>query len=108
MSREYDGARQHLIWETALDRLELDVLRAERMVANPAHYDLEPWDEPLVEGPLPDDLVERALELRARPQDVQTKLTEALATLNRQSAFTERVDRATARATRPVYLDVTA
>lgn len=108
MKRPYDEPRRHLIWETALDRLELDVLRAEHMVANPAHYDLEPWDEPLVDGPLPADLVERALELRGRQQAVQRRLVETLQTLSRQSAFTERVDRATARTSRPVYVDVTA
>jgi hypothetical protein len=103
-----DEPKRHLIWETALDRLELDVLRAERMVANPAHYDLEPWDEPLVDGPLPADLVERALDLRDRQQQVQTKLSEALQTLGRQSAFTERVDRATGRVGHAVYVDVSA
>ena len=108
MTRPYDAPRRHLIWETALDRLELDVLRAEQMVANPARYDLEPWDEPLVDGPLPGDLVDRALDLRARQQGVQRRLVEALQTLSRQSAFTERVDRATARTNRPVYVDVTA
>ena len=109
MSREYDEARQHLIWETALDRLELDVLRAEQMIArNPAPHDLDHWDEPLVEGPLPADLLDRALELRARQQAVQRQLAQALQALSRQSAFTDRVDRATARQSAPVYVDVSA
>jgi len=111
MTGQYDGPRRHLIWETALDRLELDVLRVERMVAHPAPADLgelEPWDEPMVGGPMPTELLDRALELRARQQRAQLKLVEALQTLSRQSAFTERVDRATARRSRPVYVDVTA
>lgn len=109
MSRSYDESRQHLIWETALDRLELDVLRAEQMLDRAAALDaFEPWDEPLAAGPLPHHLLDRALELRARQQEVQRQLVEALQTLGRQSAFTDRVDRATARAARPVYLDVTA
>jgi len=108
MTRTYDAARLHLIWETALDRLELDVLRAERAIAGASHLGLEPWDEPLVDGPMPPDLVDRALDLRARQQAVQRQLVQALQTLSRQSAFTDRVDRATARSTRPVYLDVTA
>ena len=50
--------RQHLIWETALDRLELDVMRAEQMTARPTTFELEPWDEPHLDGPIPDDLVD--------------------------------------------------
>lgn len=106
--RQKEDGRRHLIWETALDRLELDVMRAERMVANPAAYDLEPWDEPHLDGPLPADLLERALELRARQQRAKAALAAALATLSKQHAFAERVDRATARAGRSVYVDVSA
>ena len=100
--------RQHLIWETALDRLELDVLRAEQLTARQATFDLEPWDEPHLDGPIPDDLVERALALRARQQEVRTALVNALGALSRQHAFADRVDRATARAAQAVYVDVSA
>jgi hypothetical protein len=100
--------RQHLIWETALDRLELDVMRAEQMASHPASHDVEPWDEPHLDGPVPNDLVERALELRARQQQAQAALASALAALGRQHAFADRVDRATALAARPVYVDVSA
>ena len=100
--------RHHMVWETALDRLELDVLRAEQMSAQPAAFDLEPWDEPNLEGPIPEDLVERALALRARQQEVQGSLATALSALSRQHAFADRVDRATARAGQPVYVDVSA
>ena len=109
MSRTYDESRQHLIWETALDRLELDVLRAEQMLSrHPAPHDPEPWDEPLVDGPLPHDLLDRALDLRARQEAIQRQLAQALQALSRQSAFTDRVDRATARHSGPVYVDVSA
>ncbi len=108
MIPSYDEPRRHVSWETALDRLELEVRRAERLVADPTSGDLDPWDAPLVAGPLPPHLVDRALELRARQQAVQARVVGALATLSRHSAFAQRVDRATARATRPVYLDVTA
>ena len=100
--------RQHLIWETALDRLELDVMRAEQMTARPTTFELEPWDEPHLDGPIPDDLVERALALRARQQEVRAELVEALGALGRQHAFADRVDRATARVAQAVYVDVTA
>lgn len=98
----------HLVWETALDRLELDVMRAEQMAAQPASFKLEPWDEPHLDGPMPADLVERALELRDRQHRVRSALVTALGALTKQHAFAERVDRATARVERPVYVDVSA
>ncbi len=100
--------REHLIWETALDRLELDVMRAEQMASHPASCEVEPWDEPHLDGPLPHDLVERALALRARQQQAQAALASKLAALSRQHAFADRVDRATALTAQPVYVDVSA
>lgn len=99
---------RHLYWETALDRLELDVIRAERMLDNVSVLELEPWDEPELEGPVPADLVDRALELRARQERTLTTLADQLGAIARQHAFAERVDRATGRTDQPVYLDVGA
>ncbi|GCD89533.1 hypothetical protein [Nocardioides sp. LS1] len=100
--------RQHLHWETALDRLELDVIHAERMLDDPAAADMESWDEPQLAGPIPADLVERALTIRARQERVQQALAARLGDLRRQHEFADRVDRATGRAGRPVYVDVDA
>ena len=107
----------HLNWETALDRLELDLMRAERLL----HHDRSPaldspvindWDEPDLDGPVPDDLYERAVELRARQESLQAALASRLGTIRREHAFAARVERATGRAAgrseRPVYLDVDA
>lgn len=100
--------RHHLHWETALDRLELDVILAERRLTDPAAPDFQPWDEPTLHGPMPADLVERALALRERQRRVQAELDTALEILRRHHAFAARVDRATARPDRPVYLDLDA
>ena len=100
--------RHHLYWETALDRLELDVLKAERMLEVASAEPLESWDEPQLAGPIPADLVERALALRARQEQVMAALTASLGDVRRQHEFAERVDRATGRADRPVYLDLDA
>jgi hypothetical protein len=103
---------EHLHWETALDRLELDVLLAERMLADPGRprpATLEPWDEPTLSGPIPGDLVDRALALRERQLQVEAELARAVGTVGQQHRFADRVDRATGRSTgRAVYLDIDA
>jgi hypothetical protein len=103
-----DGERTHLHWETALDRLELDVLLAERKLADAAAPDLEAWDEPDLVGPMPADLVERARAILARQRVVRDRMAVTASGLRRHHEFATRVDRATARAGRPVYLDVDA
>ncbi|MDF1605958.1 hypothetical protein [Nocardioides sp. YIM 152315] len=103
-----DAERHHLHWATALDRLELDVIRAERMLDDPSRPAPEPWDEPLLTGPIPADLRDRAITLRERQRAVQAAIASELGAIGRQHEFANRVDRAT-RPTRPaVYLDVTA
>ncbi|WP_296606030.1 hypothetical protein [Nocardioides sp.] len=102
---------EHLHWETALDRLELDVMLAERTLADPSRdrHIGEPWDEPTLAGPIPADLVERALEIRERQLQVEAELARAVGVARCQHRFADRVDRATGRgAGRSVYLDVEA
>lgn len=96
-SRLSPEARRHLLWETALDRLELDLMRAERLLSVPNGPAPEPWHEPELGGPIPGDLVERALALRDRQEQLQAALREQVATTREQHAFTDRVDRATGR-----------
>lgn len=103
--------RNHLYWETALDRLELEVLFVEKLVVDPTseHEALEPWDEPQLTGPIPTDLVDRAVEIRTRQERAERALTRALAGARRQHQFAARVDRATGGHSRPaVYVDVDA
>lgn len=103
-----DTDRRHLHWETALDRLELDVLLAERKLRDPEAPDLDEWDEPDLVGPMPADLVDRALAILARQRVVRDQLAAQAEGLRRHQDFATRVDRATARSGRPVYLDVEA
>lgn len=100
--------RHHLHWATALDRLELEVILAERMVKDPTRPAPDSWDEPLLEGPIPADLRERALELRERQHRVRVEMTTLLGTIGRQHDFANRVDRATRNPGRPMYLDFSA
>lgn len=106
--------RRHLVWETALDRLELDTLRAERMLHDESSVVAPaPWDEPELDGPIPDDLVDRALALLERQRRAQGALRHQLDAARQQHAFADRVDRATGRAAGrgmgpALYLDVQA
>lgn len=100
--------RHHLHWATALDRLELDVIRAERMLEDPSRPAPEDWDEPMLEGPIPADLRDRAIALRERQRRVQAAMSDTLGAIARQHEFAARVDRATRQAGAAVYVDVTA
>lgn len=94
----------------ALDRLELDVQRVERLLADPTSDVVqEPWEVPSLAGPVPADLVDRAVELRGRQQRVEAALVTAVSAARRQHRFADRVGHAaTTRTDRPVYLDINA
>lgn len=105
------SADLHLSWETALDRLELEVIYIERLIIDPdaEHEALDPWDEPRLTGPIPADLVERAVEIRSRQERAERALAEALDRTRQQHQFAARVDRATGGRSRPaIYVDVDA
>lgn len=100
--------RHHLHWATALDRLELEVILAERRLEDPSRPAPDTWDEPQLEGPIPADLRERALALRERQHRVRVSMTTMLGTIGRQHDFANRVDRATRVPAPAVYLDINA
>jgi hypothetical protein len=101
-----------LHWETALDRLELDVILAERLLADPTldpAPEREPWDEPQLHGAIPADLADRAIAIRARQLAVEAALVTALGAARRQHRFADRVDRATGRRLdHALYVDLEA
>ena len=103
-----DDPRHHQRWETALDRLERDATDAERMLADAAKPPVGSWDEPDLTGPIPADLVDRAVAIRARQERIRTELAAALDAARGQHRFADRVDRATGRPDTPIYLDVDA
>lgn len=100
--------RHHLHWETVLDRLELDLMLAERKLTNPDAPDPEPWSEPHLPGPIPADLLDRARTLLSRQQEVRDRLAVAALSLRRHEQLTARVDRAVTQRASSVYLDVDA
>jgi hypothetical protein len=101
-----DDDRHHLHWATALDRLELELILAERRLEDPTRPAPETWDEPDLLGPIPADLRERALALLDRQHQVRVAMTALLGSIGRQHDFANRVDRATRRTGQAVYLDV--
>ena len=97
-------------WEQALDELELDVAAAERLLAaaHGAGVMLAPvrtWRPPVMLGPLPASLEERARTLRDRQLEVARAVSEAAVRSRRQLAATRAV-LGTVAERRPVYVDV--
>jgi hypothetical protein len=95
-------------WESALAELELDVARAERLLAGPdpdllAAADAARWSPPVL-GPLPEHLGVRARTLLQRQLDVTRALAQAATATRRQLALLDRVEGGQSPR-RPVYVD---
>lgn len=101
--------RIRAIWETEIDRLELEVIRSERLLRGLQATPAEPWQPPAVASPIPPDLLERATELLERQEDARAALGAALADAQRQVACADRVARLTGRSLRQrVHFDLEA
>jgi len=101
--------RLRAVWETELDRLELDVVRAERLAKGLSALAVDPWDPPAIPGQMPADLAHRAQDLLDRQGRATVELARALAAAQKQVAYGERLSDATGRAPAvPVYLDLEA
>lgn len=97
----------HLIWETELDRIELDVRMAERMLRSADPQPLAEWAPPAIAVPLPEDLLPRARLLHERQLAVAHALTSRLASTVRHQALADRMRENTPPDV-PVYVDVSA
>lgn len=96
-------------WEVAVDRIEMDVIRAERALANDELFTLEEWVPPRVTGELPAALRARAEELLDRQRAVLARTGEKFAATIRHQAVVEELGRATRPGqSRPAYVDVSA
>lgn len=96
-------------WVTALDRLEADIVAAERLLARLEPAPLEPWTAPALDRPLPRELADRARDLQQRHEVVLAAVAGATARSMRQLSVTDRIGRATRRSTtRSVYVDTSA
>ncbi|CAB4734317.1 MAG: hypothetical protein F2667_14615 [Actinobacteria bacterium] len=96
-------------WQVTLDRIELDVMRAERDLGRGEILHTDPWDLPADYGPLPDELRERAEEILARQHALIEEMTGALGYTVRQRAVADAVGRVSTRGLKyPIYVDVSA
>jgi len=100
--------RIRAVWEIELDRLELDVVRAERLLKGLQALPTDPWIPPAVPGPMPADLVTRAQDLIDRQDRATARLRDSLSAAQQQIAYADRVSDSLGRPTAPVYLDVEA
>jgi hypothetical protein len=94
-------------WTAELDRLELDVALAERLLKSAELKLLPEWIEPVMRGPLPSDLVPRARLILERQLAVAHKLTARVASTQKHQALNERL-RDNMAPDVPVYVDLTA
>lgn len=94
-------------WQVNLDRIELDVMRAERNLERGMLLQTDPWDVPADYGPLPEELRERAEGILARQRAIIQRIAETLGYTLKQQALVEAVGR-TSVAGRgyPIYVDV--
>jgi hypothetical protein len=97
----------HAAWVGALDRLELDVDVAERMLADHQETGLISWVEPDLRAPLPEDLVPRARLIHERQLAVADALTRRASSTAQQLALTVKV-RTLVVPDVPVYVDLSA
>jgi hypothetical protein len=97
------------VWQNELDRLELDVIRVERLLKGLEALPVEPWDPPAVPGPMPLDLARRAQDLLDRHERAIAELRRSLTEAQRLLAYTGRVSDAVGPTlARPVYVDLQA
>jgi hypothetical protein len=102
-------AEVKLAWETTLDRLDLDVTMAERLLRSGQQPAPEPWDTPQIDGPIPAALLPRALDIQRRQALVERAMRDALASNGRHRAFADRVNAKSVNALiAPAYVDLNA
>ncbi|HTW13756.1 MAG TPA: hypothetical protein VMF51_01435 [Nocardioides sp.] len=99
---------RHDAWQVDLDRIELDVLLAERALDSGAELRVDAWDVPGDHGPLPADLAERAAGILARQRDVMERIADRLGVTLRHQVVLDRLGLGSGLDNVPIYLDVSA
>ena len=94
-------------WQVNLDRIELDVMRAERNLERGLLLQTDPWDVPADYGPIPAELRERAESLLERQKAILQRIADTLGVTLKHQAVVDAVGR-TSVAGRgyPIYVDV--
>ena len=97
----------HDEWVAALDRLEADVELAEAALKVNEAPVLPAWEHPVVSGPLPHELEDRARFILERQLAVAHQVTLRLVSTGKERQLHQRF-RDTAHPDVPVYLDIDA
>jgi hypothetical protein len=93
-----------LEWETELDRLDVEVLWAERLLSASRPLDRTGWTPPTPSGPLPVHLLPRAVEIHKRQGVVLDKLLRSMRMTAQHRVYVEHMtDQAESL---PRYVDV--
>lgn len=95
-----------LVWEVELDRLDLELIRAQRLMNALAPVESPEWRPPSLVGPMPEHLVPRAREILERQASMLTEIVHALHRTQRQRRFADHAGLSAASG--PVYVDVSA
>ena len=93
-------------WEVELDRLELDVIRAQRLVQAVDPVEHVHWRPPALVGPMPEHLLPRARDILERQTAVLAEMVPALQRTERHRRFADQAVADTHGG--PVYIDVSA
>lgn len=98
-----------LAWEVALDRLELDLVVVERLLRLMDPPPLDVWDVPEIDGPIPADLLPRALDIQRRQAAVLEAVADSLTSTRRHRAYADKVNESNGQGqVAPAYVDLTA
>jgi hypothetical protein len=103
---DMDATRDTLAWEVELDRLELEVIQIERLLAAVKPLEATEWEPPRLATPLPGHLLPRALEIHERQGKALQQVLRALHTAQRHRRYVDRVTPEDQPV--PRYLDITA
>ncbi len=98
-------AERHVAWERTIDKMEMDLMVAKRLLSAIDPPDVDTWNAPEDIGPLPLHLRDRAERLLDEQRRVGAELVEALGLRRRQHAYAERVQQTVPR-TGAAYLDI--
>lgn len=80
-----------LEWEVELDRLELEVIRIERLLKAMEPMDHENWVAPSPSAPMPLHLLPRAVEIHQRQGALLAHVSRALRSTTQHQVYVESV-----------------
>jgi len=96
-------------WASALDDLELSLAQGERLLAGEQIDSPTPWTPPVIEAPLPPDMLERAQALLGRQRQLIDRTAAAMSGHRQRIDLVGKLSSSSNRVTgRPVYVDLTA